>query len=336
MNKGYLKFLFFSVFGKLIKHRGEGNYRFYGLDSPTPLLSPQEYVFDPISDMEGPKRNDADSVIYVCSPTQRSGTNYLANVLRLSNEIYIPEGEDLPSEHFFVSYGSDLSRYIKKTLSYWGKWVKDPLTITGYHSKLLSLFGDGIVRFFVQDAVDGKRLLLRTPDAGGLEFFFHLFPAGHIVCIVRDGRDTVDSFLRSFSGDWAFRKFCKRWASRIDYVYDLKETLDQRGLGERLILVSYEEINIDPEEPVKNLLESLHLSNEKYQWDKLSKIPVLGSSTQYKDKSGQGDFWKPGEKVDASKFSQKWLNWSPRKKRIFKSLAGAQLIRAGYEVNQDW
>ena len=335
MNSSFLKRLVVRVFGKLLNLKNKGLYTFHHLDSPTPLLLPLNYHYDPLKHINSGTDSKHRELVYICSPTQRSGTNFLSNILQLCNDIYIPTGDHLPKEHFIYSHANLLSQYFRKTLGYWDKWVKEKDTLQEIHREMLAYAGDGIINYFLKEQQNaGQRLLLRTPDSGNLEYFFNLFPNGQVICILRDGRDTVDSFTRSFSGDWAFKKMCKRWAARVDHIMMIKDQLEKANQNRKLLLVKYEELNTAPQRPVEDLLNFLGISKSNFEWDKLKKIPVVGSSTQYEKQTG--DFWQPSFKADPKMFSNKWVNWSTRKKRIFKKIAGDQLIKTGYEKGFDW
>lgn len=301
----------------------------------TPLLKQVKYPFNPLAYVPQ-ETSTFKKVIYVCSPTQRSGTNFIFNTLKLHADIASPESPSMPKEHFLYSHADQLSEYISKTLGYWPKWVENEESLQKTHAALLSEIGEGILRVFYQELPDpNKILMLRTPDAGNLEFFPALFPNGKLVVILRDGRDTVNSFVESFSGEWAFNKMAKRWASRIEYLFQVNKQMIEAGFQDRIGIFKYEDLNSEPEKTVKAILKYLSLDEAGYDWEKLKSVPVVGSSTQYNEQ-GKGDFWAPKEKSDSKKFSNKWKMWSSSKKKNFKKIAGNQLIRAGYETDLNW
>ncbi|MEQ9220635.1 MAG: sulfotransferase [Cyclobacteriaceae bacterium] len=327
----------YSIFRNLVNFiiKGRKGVSFDSGSRATPLLRQETYPFDPLKD-SGKDSSKYRKVIYICSPTQRSGTNFMCNTLRLHRDIAYPETPLLPNEHFLYSHADMLSDYLHKTIGYWPKWVNDKMSLTRMHSALLAGMGDGVLNEFYKALADpDKILMLRTPDAGNLEYFPAMFPGGKLVVIIRDGRDTVNSFVDSFSGDWAFGKMTKRWADRTEYLFGLYEKMKSQGLENRIQIFRYEELNSQPEQTVRKILKFLRLEASGYDWEKLNEIPVVGSSTQYNKKDGD-EFWKPSEKVDSSSFTNKWKDWSPAKKRKFKKLAGKQLIMAGYSTDLNW
>lgn len=300
----------------------------------TPLLKQKFYPFDPLKDSD--REASHRRVIYICSPTQRSGTNFICNTLRLHSEIAYPESVTLPKEHFLYSHSDLLSEYLTKTIGYWPKWVQNKEILSKTHGRLLANMGDGILNVFYEMLEDpSKQLMLRTPDAGNLEYFPSLFPGGKIVVIIRDGRDTVNSFVESFSGDWAFGRMSRRWASRTEYLFRLRDRMIECGLGDQIQIFKYEDLNKKPEETMKDILKFLSLDESKYDWKRLNEVPVVGSSTQYSKKESE-TFWEPTKKEHAEKFSNKWSSWKLSKRKMFKKIAGDQLILAGYEADLNW
>jgi hypothetical protein len=81
-------------------------------------------------------------------------------------------------------------------------------------------------------------------------------------------------------------------------------------------------------------LSLLGIDRDSFDWRRLERLPVHGSS-QYRDETGQvtGKFV---EKSADFKPVGRWQEWSWRRKRIFKSLAGKELISLGYTTNNRW
>ncbi len=301
----------------------------------TPLLKQKNYSFDPLENVVE-NISGYQKLVYICSPTQRSGTNFIYNTLSLHADLQGPLSADLPNEHFLYSHADLLSKYLQQTIGYWPKWVKEKELLTNMHAEMLAGMGDGLLNPFYSRLKDkSKILMLRTPDAGNLEYFPAMFPAGKLVVILRDGRDTVNSFVKSFSGNWAFSSMAKRWAARIDYLYELQGRLQKKGLDARMRIFRYEDLNEHPEETVKEILKFLALSESGFNWEKLQEVPVVGSSTMY-NKHQEKEFWKPMQKTDAKKFTRRWADWTKSKKKNFKRYAGKQLIKAGYATDLNW
>ena len=194
--------------------------------------------------------------------------------------------------------------------------------------------GDGIRNYFSSFISEDKMLLLRTPDAGNLDSFFHLFPEAKVVILIRDGRDTVESFTKSWGGIGAFKKMCDRWSDRVDYIYRFMENADKAGFSNNYYLVRYDHLNNDTETELKKVLEFLDLDPSEYPWEKIAETPVLGSSTY---KGGEEDVhWQPIAKTKDFKPDHKWKDWGSAKRKYFKKSAGNNLIKLGFEEDNNW
>jgi len=319
-----------------------GKYSFKAYDSPTPLLPP--VAFHPQwqhYSSNGKEMDNANLImhqqqlVYIASPTQRSGTNFLNNVLKLHTNLFVPDEGNLPNEQFLYSFSHHLEAYATETVSLWGKWLNESQDVMDTHAKeLMHHLGNGLLQYFYEYTPKEKTLLLKTPDAGNLHNFFHLFPHGKLIILVRDGRDTVDSFVKSWGGQTIFKKMCERWSQRIDQVNKVIEQANHSNKKNSYLLVRYETLNQDTSNQVKLMLDFLGLSPEKYQWDALEKIPVLGSSSFTGNQPGV--HWKPMEKGDTFVPTEKWMHWSNEKKQIFKKYAGKNLIKMGFATDNDW
>jgi hypothetical protein len=97
--------------------------------------------------------------------------------------------------------------------------------------------------------------------------------------LIRDGRDTVESFSKSWGGWGAFRKMIKRWKERMDIIENFLEQSNKCGYASRVKLVRYDNLNDDTIVELRSIFEFLGLEAETYPWDKLNELPILGSSS---------------------------------------------------------
>ena len=309
-------------------------YLFRETESPFPLH--QEQKFDPRWDeFVKPQVSRKEKMIYLVSPTQRSGTNFLSHILEKHPDIGFPKGEEVPNEHCLYAYSEFLKTYSQKTVSAWSKWIEGGEEEWANRSKkLISAMGNGIREYFHSFIEEDKMLLLRTPDSGNLQNFFHLFPESRVVILIRDGRDTVESFSKSWGGTGAFKKMCDRWSERVEMLLKFTENAKNSGFGDSFLIVRYEDLNVNTESELRKVLEFLDLNQDSYDWEDLANTPILGSSTY---KGGADDVhWKPIEKTKDFKPDQKWKDWSSSKKSYFKKSAGENLIRLGFEKDNNW
>lgn len=199
---------------------------------------------------------------------------------------------------------------------------------------MLNHIGDGLLSFYYSHLDQDKTLLLRTPDALHINHFLHLFPEGRLVILIRDGRDTVDSFVKSWGGKGSFRKMCKRWAHRMDEIDRLTIQATDSAVEPFYKIVRYDHLVESTESTLRELLEFLQLATDAYDWDELANAPVLGSSTLRGNQKGVN--WNPIQKTRDFAPHGKWKSWSSRDKRIFKRYAGQQLIQWRFEDTNDW
>lgn len=327
--------LMYKVLGKSRYINIRNKYKFRSLDSPFPLFhsKPVDISWENYN-----KPKDGANplpLVYVVSPTQRSGTNFLSHIMGHHPDLEFPKGDQLPNEQCLYTYSGELESYIEKTVTTWGKWVEGGDAEIDIHAKeLMRHIGRGILQYFSTFITSGKTLLFKTPDAGNVENVLHLFPQAKVVILVRDGRDTMESFAKSWGGTGAFEKMCERWSQRTETILKFKEQADKAGMSDSYIEVRYDRLNDDTTAEMKKIFTFLNLDNDKYPWEELKDMPVLGSSA-YKNESGKVH-WEPIKKTEEFKPNQKWINWSSWKKRTFKRLAGENLIKLGFAENNDW
>lgn len=272
---------------------------------------------------------------YIVAPSQRSGTNFLNNMLNMHPDIVFPWGPDLPGEQGLFTYTDYLKEYAYKTVSIWNKWVEGGEEALNKHAKgMVQSMGEGIINYFGQYAAPGQTLLFKTPDTGHLDNFFHAFPHTKVIILVRDGRDTVESFLKSWGGRFAFKKICIRWSQRVDLIWDFMEKVKRSGFEDMVHLVRYDHLNDNTAEELKKILKFMEIDDSRYPWEELNQLPVVGSSS-LKNKEKEVH-WKPVKKSRQIKLKQKWLHWNKYKKEVFKRIAGDNLVKLGFEKNNNW
>ena len=321
-----------KLLGKKLYNDLRARRLFRDLNSPFPLF--QETPFQMNWDYYESDGNFSN-VAYIVSPTQRSGTNYLSHMLNMHPDLVFPGGDNLPDEQCLYTYSELIKEYAYNTVSTWSKWVEGGDKALVAHSKgLVSAMGEGLLTYFKQFTEPGATLLFKTPDAGHLENVFHLFGAGKVVLLIRDGRDTLESFSKSWGGDGAFGKMCHRWSNRVDTILKFKEMAEKSGYGNRLLFVRYDELNNNTNIELTKILEFLGADKDIFPWNELKNVPVLGSSN-HKTKDDIVH-WNPVEKKEDFQPNEKWVTWSEKKKNIFKKAAGENLIRLGFAESNDW
>jgi hypothetical protein len=270
---------------------------------------------------------------YIVSPTQRSGTNFLSHILDFHPELKFPESDNLPMEHCLYSSANRIAEYIEETLTFWSKWVSDDKTLDHHAKTMMASFGESMISMLKKHTESETSLILKTPDAGGIKYGLHLFPQAKFIFLIRDGRDTLQSFTKSWGGKGAFRKMSERWADRIGQILQLQRMAEESGQENRILMVKYEDLILQQNQTLRDVFAFLEKDESVYPWEQLESAPVLGSS-EYKSEGKV--HWKPLEKTEGFNPLNKWLEWSDNQKNTFKEAAGNALIQMGFEKDLNW
>jgi len=310
------------------------NYGSQSLQSPTPLQPKIKFSNNWLSKAPSRISKNESSLVYLVSPTQRSGTNFLSYMLKSHPEIYLPEKPDFPNEHFILSYAHHLKNYVNDTIKIWGKWFTEhndkDFILNTEANNLMSSLGFGLMNYFNSLNNNSKYILLRTPDALNINLYFNLFPDAKIIILLRDGRDTVESYISSWGGAKIFRYMTKRWSQRMQQINDF---IENNNHSKQILIIKYEDIVQNKDLLLNKTFNFLDLDQSKYDWNQLNEIPILGSSS-FKDKENNVH-WNPIIKEDYKPIN-KWIKWSKTKKSYFKKHAGKWLIKYDYESNNNW
>lgn len=189
---------------------------------------------------------------------------------------------------------------------------------------LAASLGDALVRFMTIDP--DRRLLTKSPSLDNLELFFDFFPQAHLIVLVRDGRDVVDSGMVTFG--WKLENAARAWANGIDRVQRFMAREDVPT--EQCSVVRYEDLVHRVDTTLPRLLRELRLSEDGIDIAAVAGLPVRGSS-QFKG-TAEDIHWHPVPRGDAFNPTRRWQAWDAAKHRRFARVAGAQLRRLGYEV----
>ena len=267
--------------------------------------------------------------VYIMSPMMRCGTNHFADILLLHSDFQLP---NVLEEDFVFEHADLLYEYVERTYKRWKRlnWIDNP----GECRRQLELhLGQGILSFLVDQIDENKRLLLKTPDSNNIDKFFLFFPGVQLLLLMRDGRDVVESAVRK----WPNRSdeyWMRQWAKGSRRILDFIERTGRESRGKAWELVRYEELVEHPEAAVKGVLEFLGVDRLAFEWDKLTQLPVRGSSAILDAKGRVSQ--EAVEKPKGFNPIRRWQHWSVWRKRKFKKVAGRELIELGYESNGRW
>lgn len=272
--------------------------------------------------------------IFIAGIMQRAGTNFLADLLSLH-----PDCEkSFVSEDFLVRRAEVLTNYVNATYNSWNpRWL-----VRKVNSKnlLLESIGYGLDLFLRQRIkVSGndfrwtlalrepdasmKCVVSKTPDVDNLDFYSKLFPSAKLIVIVRDGRAAVESALRTFQ--WSFEFAIRKWKKGADNIlaFDGSRSVDATHL-----MVRYEDLYSNVEREMNRILDFVHLSSSRYDFEQAGSMPVRGSSTYRVEEDNPWE--KPLDVTDAFNPLARFENWSRFQHERFNWIAGDVLAQLGY------
>lgn len=267
------------------------------------------------------------NAIFVLGITPRSGTNFLYNLLSLHPDCRVPEPiwEDylLEPSHLLLQYTRAVCRWWEGADPPWG-------VDRSFESLLCQYLGGGLISFLESRtgvrAGEG-RLLTKTPCVSHVDNFFKLFPHAYLLILVRDGRDVVESALRT-RGAWP-DGVAKQWADAAESILRFDRVNRARGL--RYMIVRYEDLYLNLDSELPKILDFLDLDIEVYDFSAARQLPVRGSSTHRGGKK-QVHWERAVAKTRNFNPIRRWGNWDRRMHERFNWLAGQYLTEFGYEI----
>lgn len=253
--------------------------------------------------------------IFILGITQRSGTNFLYDLIRLHPDC----GGAPPWEDFLVQYSDQLEAYAESVSAHWpSNWG-----VTG--QTLRSYLGQGLLAFLTAQ-VGEKRILTKTPSVQHLNNFFELFPQAHLLIIIRDGRSVVESGVRSFG--WDYEAAMRRWTEAAQTILDFKRTHNH---SDKYLIVRYEALHNNLADEMKKTLDFLQLNSNKYNFVAAQNLPLRGSSI-LKQQDEDTLHWQSIQKPTDFKPTERWSSWSPALHQRFNWIAGPQMEQFDYEL----
>ncbi|MEO1378099.1 MAG: sulfotransferase [Cyanobacteria bacterium J06635_10] len=268
-------------------------------------------------------RGDYPPALIIHGVMPRSGTVYTGEILRLH-----PDLKAYPNEIWEIPFLKFADNLIEFENNFLNAYPQNHGKI-GRHD-FLPLFGSAFMRYLYEYLPEGKRMLLKDPHVYHLNFFFALFPNEHLLLLLRDGRDVVNSTIKTWP-DLTFETICQRWKHNTDTILKFVDHPEARV--SQLFLARYENIVQDPAGFAQDVCTHFHLNPDKFPYEKIVDLPVRGSSDLKKEASVT---WEPMPKDKSFKISRKWTHWSSQMKDSFKKIAGQTLIDAGYASDFDW
>lgn len=272
-----------------------------------------------MSELDIQRRELTGRVVFVHGVLQRSGTNYLSNLLSYHRDCR----RGGVFEDFLSAASPLLSRYIATLADSWNEeWfasAKDAVS-----ARLAGELGNALLSFLDDSPQKRGLFVTKTPSTINLENCFALFPGSRIILILRDGRDVVESGMRTFG--WKWEPAVRQWAAS---AHRAREFLRENADSKRALLVRYEDLLQDREAHVRRILTFLELDPERFDWKSAAKAPVMGSCAYGRDGTSPVH-WRPVSREADFWPLARYRDWPRRRRRRFEWLAGEVSAAFGY------
>jgi hypothetical protein len=287
------------------------------------------------------KADNKSEIVFILGIMPRSGTHFLANLLCQHPDCK----KSVLAEDGLVASSSLLTRYADFNDR---EWEKDGAPAANNAQELLlKSIGDGLLTFLQnlrQNAIAKKAssagtspryLVTKTPQVIGLENFFKLFPKNKLLILVRDGRAVIESGNISFNYDR--ERSSRQWRDAADTI--IRFTKDTPQTPSNYLIVKYEELHTQTEQEMRKILSFMDLDPDKYDFEKASNMPVVGSSV-FK-RSDKAVSWLPVIKTTDFDPLARASGWTRKQHERFNRIAGPQLEYFGYQPvvfdgNKQW
>lgn len=200
-------------------------------------------------------------------------------------------------------------------------------------------------------------IFIKAPNVENLEHFFKMFPNAKLILLYRDGRDNVSSCCKGSLSirrtmSWkkiiksrinyyslrSFINFCRQWKSSVLKVLEFDSKFKDSIYKDRYMIIKYEDIVDDPVSWGRKIFSFCELEVNEDILSNLVEIEVMGSSflSLDGDEKTTKTNWVPIKATDKFKPVGRWKSWSALQKKIFKYIAGKELIKLGYAKDQNW
>lgn len=263
-------------------------------------------------DTDAVARTGSPRPIFVRGIMQRSGTNYLQDLLALHPDV---EPQIRIWEDHLFAHSDLLVRYADLTTSRWHGPVRETDSM---RDDLLAALGVGLAHQLAQ-SITAPWFVTKMPNLVGIGNASLLFPDAPIVVVVRDGRAVVESAVRTFKVP--FDREAARWADGARTVLDLARS----GAG-NIIVVRYEDLVADVEATMSAVLHHIGLDVAAYPFTDAERLPVRGSSELA---ARGGVHWQAVDRASIT-LEGRGTSLSDAQAATFDRLAGTELEELGY------
>lgn len=283
--------------------------------------------------------------IFILGIMQRSGTNFLDNLLLLHPDCDVGGAV---WEDFLLHHADLLVRYAEQVYKSWKPDWKIKVEKVLGSDPICRCLGSGLISFLQLQLANirltqspfitsdegctpelvAKKLVTVTPSVKNLEYFFKIFPHAHLLIIVRDGRSVVESGVRTFG--WNYQQAMQRWADAARTIIRFNEAM--KNSNKKYLIVRYEDLYADTKKEMTKILSFVGLDVKRYNFDTALNMYV-GGSCELKN-SGNEMHWKLLEKPANFNPSRRSHHWGRSLHERFNWTAGDYLEQFGYNKQE--
>jgi len=263
--------------------------------------------------------------------TERSGTNYLRDLLLLHPDVC---GSDEIYEDFLVANSPLLRRFIEEVRIRWTLNRRIEEVLGNPSRRILQSIGNGL-RQLVISTVESEQgnvcraVVTKTPSVDHISNAPDMFLNSRIIILVRDPAATADSGMKSLG--WSFEKAIHGWSSGAEQILSFVD--ENASAEQRFLVVRFEDLFGDRLEPTLNsVFELCELDPTVYNYAAAERLPVKGSSAlgaKGNDQSGWNGVPKPKDFNPLSRGK----NWGPLRRARLQHVARRGMDAWGYEID---
>lgn len=287
---------------------------------PHQVIQPSEHALQCAQLIRG---NNREPVIFIHGILRRSGTNFIGELIRLH-----PDLVAYPNKIYEAPFLRTTGWLIKAQEEFFSEYQRNREQIG--ERDFLPVFGSAFVAYLNAFVPENKQILLKVPGVQFLPYFFSIFPNEKLLIIIRDGRDVVQSTVRT----WPQRKFtdvCREWSEAARNIISFADTFTSKS--DSFLIAKFEDAVADSKNFVSRVGSHFGLDMERYPYEKLKEVPVKGSSSLKQDGKMT---WKPIERPRYFNPVGRWSEWDSKLKKKFKNICGQTLIETGYCSDLNW
>lgn len=242
----------------------------------------------------------------------RSGTSVIAWSLARHSKLWVSAESDFLAE-LIAQVKKIYSTGTRRGAQHW--LVKEDISLEAF----MMFAGLGINALYTKQS-NSRRWIEQTPL---YTMYIHeigiMFPEVKFIHIIRDGRDVVNSMLKSgFPQKWSkdFTFACKTWLKYVNNALNY-----QKAFPHRICEIKLETLSDAPRQELTKVLAFIKLGFE-------TGMAGLFNSKQRINSSFAND---------EERKERGWRNiWTEGQKDEFKKICGQLLINLGYEKNDSW